>query len=123
MSYRLAQILEVFLTDAPPLARILPHLFDRDHMLMLVAPCVPDEDGERADEPEDGQPPDVPDDCKSADGCEESADHADRSVERHFDRLVVWLVDQAVELDRGLLASPIGLFTMDVGEHCEIVVR
>ena len=54
---------------------------------------------------------------------EEGADHADRRRQRHFDRLVIGLVDQLVLLDRRLLASPIGLFAVDVGKHREIVVR
>ena len=71
-------------------------LLDRDDMLMLVAPRVPDEDREGADQAEDREPPDVPDDGEAADRGEEGDDHAGRRVDRHFDRLVVGLLDQLV---------------------------
>ena len=70
-SCRLAYRVEVFHADAAPLARIRPDLLDRDDMLMLVLPGVPDENGEGADQPEDGEPPDVPDDGEAADRGEE----------------------------------------------------
>ena len=72
----LAQIVEMFHADAATLARVLPHLVDRDDVLMLVAPRVPDEDGEGADQAEDREPPDVPDDREAADRGEEGADDA-----------------------------------------------
>ena len=98
-------------------------LFDRDDMLMLVAPRIPDEDREGADQAEDRQPPDVPDDGEAAERGEEGDDHPGRRVQRHFDRLVIGLLDQLILFDRRLLARPIGLFAMDVGEHREIIVR
>jgi hypothetical protein len=49
----LAQFVEVFHSNAPPLARIRPDFLDGNDMLMLVAPRIPDEDGESADQPED----------------------------------------------------------------------
>ena len=70
-SCRLAQLVEVFHADAAPLARVRPDLLDGDDMLMLVAPGVPDEDREGADQAEDREPPDVPDDGEAADRGEE----------------------------------------------------
>src|SRR6476660_1524507 len=100
-SYGLAQFVKMFHADAAALAGIRPDLFDRNDVLMLVAPGIPDEDREGADEAEDRQPPDVPDDRESADRGEEGADYADRRVQRHFDRLVIGLIDQPFFLDRG----------------------
>src|SRR4249919_4155265 len=53
-SCRLAYRVEVLHANAAPLARIGPDLLDRDDMLMLVLPGIPDENGEGADQPEDG---------------------------------------------------------------------
>ena len=79
-SCRLAQLVKVFHADAAPLAGVLPDLIDRDDMLMLVLPCIPDEDREGADEAEDRQPPDVPDNREAADRGEEGADYAGRRI-------------------------------------------
>src|SRR3954447_12945917 len=92
-SCRLAQFLEMFHADAAPLTRIGPHLLDRNYVLMLVLPGIPDQDGEGADQTEDRQPPDVPDDREAADGGEEGDDYPDRCIQRHLDRLVVRLFD------------------------------
>src|SRR3954471_16216842 len=52
-SCRLAQFLEMLHADAAALTRIGPHLLDRDYVLMLVLPRVPDQDREGADQTED----------------------------------------------------------------------
>src|SRR3954470_3206372 len=101
-SCRLAQFLEMFHADAPPLTCVGPHLLDWDYVLMLVLPGVPDQDREGANQTDDRQPPDVPDDGEAADGGEESDDDPGRRIQRHLDGLVVRLVDEPVQLDRGL---------------------
>ena len=73
----LAQLVKMFHADAAALAGVRPDLFDGDDVLMLVAPGVPDEDREGADQAEDREPPDVPDDREAADRGEEGADDAD----------------------------------------------
>src|SRR5436305_12454250 len=57
-SCRLAQILEMLHADAAPLTRIRPHLLDRNYVLMLVLPGVPDQNSEGADQTDDREPPD-----------------------------------------------------------------
>jgi len=47
--------------DTAALAGVGDDLLKRDDMLVLVAPCVPDEYGEGADQADDDEPPDVPD--------------------------------------------------------------
>ena len=113
----------MFHADAAALARIGPHLFDGNYVLMLVLPGVPDQDREGADQTDDREPPDIPDNCEAAHGGEEGDDDPDRRIQRHLDGLVVRLVDQPVQLDRGLLARPISFLAMDVREYGEIVVR
>src|SRR6185369_7948044 len=112
-SYGLAQGVKVLHPDSAAFARIVTDFFDGNDMLMLVAPRVPDEDGEGADQAENGKPPDVPDDGEAADCRKEGDDDSRRRIHRHFDWLVIGFVDELVLFDRCLLARPIGFLPVD----------